>query len=342
MMDIGDKMETGKRSEINEYWQRPTDTKKLVIRYLTGWWLVLAGAVLGIALGAGIYMLYHAATDGVKYEAYSQFYLSFAPDESGEAYQYYNGYTWNELMTTDLVAEGTLARLEGSGIDLAKLESVTLAEIKSDIRVLRVTFTDEDEQICARIQSATEGSLEELGATAPEFIQIETIKSVAPARVYADDRIKQAMLLGAILGTIAAMLCLWFKTILEDKVMTVSDISPMSVPVLGIEFSSGNGRLRESVERLCRTNAAYMQAKADIGENAELERIDINTVIEGYPEDFDRLRALPGIVLEVPYGKVSKGTLELGLAALELQDCRVIGIIITKASEGFYRLYLAM
>lgn len=320
----------------SEYWQKKADDKKILICMLEKWWMVVIGILLGVAICVIGYFAYHAATDGIVYQGYSEFYLDFAADETGEAYQYYNGYTWNDLLSTDMIAKDTLAFLADTDIDIARLEADTNAEIKSDIRVLRVTFTDSDREACARLQEATEKSLEQHGEAAKEFIEINTIKSVEPTRVYADSRIKQAVLLGAIAGLIFGFIYIWIRNILDGKIRVPSDISNTSVSVIGIETDKEDDRVACKLNSLCAENVKYIFPGTSSEDVLRVSAMDILSA----QADFETIRGSDGVIIDVPYNRISESALEMILGTLSVQECNVKGIIITAADSRFYKLYL--
>lgn len=327
---------------LEEYWQKKIDSKKVVISYLEKIWVIAIGTAIGILIAIATYFVYHAITDGVLYEAYSEFYLDFATDEKGDAIQYYNGYTWNDLMTTNLIADGTMSRLDGTNVTLGKLEEVTLAEVKSDIRVLRVTITDSDKDLCAKIQKATEGSLEELGDSVKEFTDIKTIKSVEPVRVYADNRLKQAILLGALCGLIITLIGLWFKLILDDYVKTPSDLYGIGIPVAGVMFKNTDYKPGKRLGKLAVGNEEYLAGK--LGNNIsadEIVRINASDILlEDQDIDFDKLRQAKAVILEIPFGKVKSEAVRMLVTTLTIQECAPIALTITEADNNFYRMYL--
>lgn len=332
------------KASKTEYWKDHTDTARMAVCFVRNIWIVLAGIAAGIVLAIGIYFIYHAAADGVQYQAYSEFYLDFASDETGEAYQYYNGYTWNDLMTTDLIAEETLNALNGEA-DISRLEEDTLAEIKSDIRVLRVTITDSDKELCGDIQKATEDSLVKLGQSAKEFNSISVIKTSGPERIYADNRLLQAIELGAIAGCILSIIFLMFAFLMDDTIRTPVDLGGLDTCVLGVLPSGDADRTLMRLNDLLESNEACEVKK-------ELERDDPDSIYRlnaaeimdsgDTKELIEKARSSRAVIIEIPYKKVKKSVLRLLLDSLKTQDVNVLGCIISGADLRFYRTYYGL
>ncbi|MCR5595147.1 MAG: hypothetical protein K6G12_04820 [Lachnospiraceae bacterium] len=307
-------MKTGDRDQCGKdaYWTYRPDTRKMAILFVRNLWKVIIGMAAGAVVCALGYFAYHAIFDGTIYSGYSRFYIDFTIDEDGNAaYDYYNGYTWNDLMTTDLIAGYTLDNVQDKSIDIVKLEEDTRADILSDIRVLKVTFTDSDEAVCADIQQATEKAVVSLGEDAKEFDKISLIKSVAPSRVYTDDRIKQAILLGLLAGLIISLIVMRFKYILDDTIMLPSDIRDMGIKLLGVNLKEEDPELAKKLNSL------------------------INTESTG-AEDKDGKEP---VTIEIPYKGMTRSALRYELDRYEENGVPVKGAYINGADNAFYKIY---
>ena len=163
-----------------KYGNEGMDLKKLCILLFHKFWIVVLAAVIGAGLGAGVYLLHHVALNNNReYQAQSKVYLDFAPDETGEVYQHYNGYTWNDLMSTNLIIDTTMSYLP-EDYTAEEVSEATLAEILSDVRLLTITITTSNAERTAKILEATDRALVEMGQREQEFIDIEVIKETEP------------------------------------------------------------------------------------------------------------------------------------------------------------------
>lgn len=110
------------------------DMKKFVLFFLQKSWMLLAAAVIGATVGSVVYIAAHTVPESEReYQAVSKVYLDFAPDETGEIYQQYNGYTWNDLMATDPYMEPMLEELP-EDYTREEVTAAVKAEILSDLR----------------------------------------------------------------------------------------------------------------------------------------------------------------------------------------------------------------
>ena len=93
----------------------------------------------------------------VEYESVSKLYITFNQDENGDVYQYYNGYTWNELLDTDPILIAIMNHL--TGYEEEEVKDAASAEILSDIRLLTITVKGDSEKMVREIQAAVEEGL---------------------------------------------------------------------------------------------------------------------------------------------------------------------------------------
>ena len=222
------------KTEMNEeYLNRGMDLKRLALYLQKKIWLVIMLAILGATCGGIIYQVVRSMRMPVEYEAVSKLYISFGHDESGEVYQYYNGYTWNDLLDTDSILDIVMTALPG--YERRQVQDATTAEILSDIRLLTITVKGDNEKFVREIQDAVENGLREYARESKELDQIEVIRSGAPERVYWDDRTTSACVTGAILLGVLAVLVIGFNYVLDESVYVQEDVEKKySFKVLGI------------------------------------------------------------------------------------------------------------
>ena len=222
------------KTEMNEeYLNRGMDLKRLALYLQKKIWLVIMLAILGATCGGIIYQVVRSMRMPVEYEVVSKLYISFGHDESGEVYQYYNGYTWNDLLDTDSILDIVMTALPG--YERRQVQDATTAEILSDIRLLTITVKGDNEKFVREIQDAVENGLREYARESKELDQIEVIRSGAPERVYWDDRTTSACVTGAILLGVLAVLVIGFNYVLDESVYVQEDVEKKySFKALGI------------------------------------------------------------------------------------------------------------
>ena len=204
------------------------DMKKLFLCFVGKIWSVFLAGIVGAVFAGAVYtMLYVVPESEWEYRSISKVYLDFATDETGEVYQAYNGYTWNDLMATDPILDVTMAHLPGD-YTRAEVMAATKAEILSDLRLLTITVTAHEQDRCNAIMQATGQSLMELGSTAKEFTNIEVIQTVDAMQILADDRTMQAGIIGLVIAVVLMLLGMMFYYVLDDRIVIASDLKQVT------------------------------------------------------------------------------------------------------------------
>lgn len=222
-------------------------------------WLLPLAAVIGAVVGFILYFASHVIYGPARtYETTSMLYLIFAPDESGEVYDHYNGYTWNQLMTTDDIVNTTMDNLKQMGItELASgsetpgsieggvtrdevLRSTTAA-VPSDLRYLVITINNTDKDLAQAILIATDNALISYGQKRDEFISIKLEREDESAKLEAvTDRTVVATALGAGIFVILMIMAMMLMDAMDDAVYVPEDAEKRyHMPVLGVMPGDG-------------------------------------------------------------------------------------------------------
>lgn len=305
------------------------DMKKLMLCFIGKIWLVCLAAVVGAVVGGVIYTVAHVVPESEReYRAMSKIYLDFALDDTGEIYQEYNGYTWNDLMATDPILDVTMSYLPDD-YTREEVTSATKAEILSDLRLLTITVTTHEQDRCNMILHATGQSLMEWGDAAKEFTGVEVIQSTDAQLVVADDRTVQAVLVGLVIAVILLLLGMMYYYVLDDRILVASDLRRVT-DVSFIGYAKAGERLNREYE----DSLAYLKEQTG--------RISVLTVTQDggiTQERWQELCASDSVVILVQYGKVHAAYLAYVLEQLKARGCRLSGVAIGDADRKFLRRY---
>ena len=311
------------------YADEAMDVKKYMLCLLGRLPLLLAATVCGALLGALIYTIVRTVPESEReYQAYAKVYLDFAADETGEVYQAYNGYTWNDLMAADPIMNLTLA---GLSADYAReeVEEAMQAEILSDIRLLTLTVTTHSAARTDEILAAAVEALEDYGVQAKEFIGIKAVRVTQAKLLVADERLVQAVLIGLFLGLFLILLGVSLYYVMDDRILVAGDIRKVTdVSFLG--YTSVGEKLTDDYEK----NLSYLQDK-----QGTLQICDLEPDKPFSSEDFEKMRKARGVVLCLPYGKVHGTFLAYVIEQLNSQDCVLCGVSIRNGDGKFLRKY---
>lgn len=313
----------------SSYLNEGMDLKKYMICLWRRLPLVIAAGVAAALLFGVIYTLSRTVPEGEReYQAFAKVYLDFAADETGEVYQAYNGYTWNDLMAADPLMDLTLSYLSGD-YTREEVQAALRAEILSDIRLLTITVTTNREERTEAILHAAVQALTDYGEQAKEFIEIGAIQETEAKLLVADSRLLQAVLLGLFLGLFLALLGLALRGVFEARIMVAGDLKKVT-DVLFLGYADGPGNLSGDYEK----NLAYLRDKA--GDITVCEASFEQPFAE---EDFENLRKAPGVVLSVPFRKANAAWVSYVIDQLAAQDCVLMGVAIRDCDAGFLRKY---
>ena len=307
------------------------DMKKWILMLLHRFWMILAAAAAGAVLGGIIYTVVHTVPESEReYRAVSKVYLDFATDVTGQVYQEYNGYTWNDLMATDPILNLTMSYLPEDYTREEVIEA-TEATILSDLRLLTVTITTNHADRTDTILEATDQALEEYGSTAKEFVQIQAIQTTQASLVVADSRLVQAVLLGLVIAVAVVLLVMLLYYVLDDRILVASDVKQVTdIPFVGYAFKDMPERLQKDYD----SAIEYLQEK-----HGEILEIRVSLTEEIAAEQFVKAREADGIIVVVPYGKMHGTYLAYLIGQYQVQGCKIVGIAIADADVTFLRRY---
>jgi capsular polysaccharide biosynthesis protein len=273
------------------------DMKKFMLRLLKRWWLLLAAAAAGALVGAVVYTIERTVPESEReYQAVSKVYLDFAADESGEVYQEYNGYTWNDLMVTDPILDITMSKLPAD-YDREEVMAATEATILSDLRLLTVTITTHQPETTDAILAATDSALETYGESAKEFLQITTIQTTKAELVVADSRMAQAVALGAVIALFVLLFGMLLYDTLDDRIYVASDVRKVTdVSFCGYCFEGVTG-----ADGMAKQDAgSKAEARTDTLQEQGLRVTDLRQRLQAdYENALAYLRGTHGNVIEV-------------------------------------------
>ena len=305
------------------------DMKKLLLCFIGKIWLVCLAAVMGAAVGGIIYTVSHVVPESEReYQAIAKIYLDFAVDETGEVYQKYNGYTWNDLMATDPILDVTMSHLPDD-YTREEVTSATKAEILSDLRLLTITITTHEQDRCDAILHATGQSLTERGDAAKEFTKIEVIQTTDAMLVVTDNRTVQAAIVGLVMAVILLLLGMMYYYVLDDRILVASDLRKVT-EVSFVGYAKAGERLNREYE----DNLAYLKEQTGMVSVLTITQDDAIT-----QERWQELCASDGVVVVAQYGKVHAAYLAYVLEQLKTRGCRLSGVAIGDADGKFLRRY---
>lgn len=291
-------------------------------------WIVVA-AVVGAILFAIGYKTITSITDGEPlYQTTGDYYITFNFEEFENADDYYNAYTWDTILRQDILVDAALEQLP-EGYTKEQIRESVAGEMLGDYRVLTVHVQNASAEVANAIAESYTMALENFPQKVDMLSQIECWNQIPAVVVEKHTKTANAALLGAILGFLAGFFWLAFTAVLNDTVYTLGDMKQYrDLLFLGYETLQQD----EKESRLLEANITRM-----IGEPIPITYWNADTPLDTVP--FDALRDQQGLIMKLPFGKVTGKRLERILQQFALQGCSFKGCVITEVPDAFLKFY---
>lgn len=363
--------------ERESFMQEGIDGRRLFLWLKKRIIIIIASALAGAIFATGIYLIYAKISYGEpKYRAVREYYIYFNEDEDGNIQDYYNAYTWTDMLKTDPLILPVLDIL-GDKVTRQQVEEAVNATATTDIRLLHVEITTEDAALSDEISAAYDASLQAFGKTKTGFEKIELWKTDAAVEVKQENLSLNAALLGACLAGIAAFLFCLISYALEDVFYVEEDIRKKlfvwkNIPEQEFSCQTVGVLTREKSERWeqeflanaefllkGKTSAAVLvqmphgsKQKSEAGGKYE-EAFDtlkkaaefaghgggIFTVYSEETPDYEKLRQFDAVLVTVIWGEEKGRHLLHRLLQLQKQKVNVAGVVLIHAREEFLESY---
>lgn len=346
------------------YGKEPFDMRLFVLLCVRRLWVVLAGAVAGLALVGGIYYLKNVTFGGViPYTIDSKFYLEYAVDPSDQQpYSYFASFTWNDLLKSDSLVEEMLKELKIPMTAQELTDSFT-AELMSDLRVCYIHTIHEDAEKAREIDRVAGQAMASIGSRQKELKEISLISRGQPQLAMPDVRTMRACVLGIVLGIFFSVFGLGIRVMLEERVYVPGTLAwRYGIPVAG--YLGGEGK---ASDELASQLAGLLRGKHKIGVTAVNGELDLGSVVKALekvetavlsgdisqrytaipslwqaPEAGEAMHSQDGMVLLVQAGYDRGKAIEETLRLLRQLEVSVDAMVLVDADDRLIRQYTGL
>ncbi|MDE6744238.1 MAG: hypothetical protein K2J95_10215 [Lachnospiraceae bacterium] len=349
----------------DHFLQEKFDNRRFLLLNVNKIWQIAVGAVAGACLFAFLYYLKTDILQGEPlYRAQTLYGITFDREQVDNIHDYYNDYTWNEILDSDQIA----GRAAGKLGDLSKEEvaAATTIPTMSDIRFIWVYVDMESREQADRVMAAVGEALQEFALATDGFTEIAVWDVKETGQIREISLIGRMTVGGAVIGALAACFIICFASAMDDSVYTEQDAEErLGVPPAGVIMKSGKQQpeffekeLMENLKKLLGDKLSeekigiigILSADSVCGFSAEREKEYLKEVLEKCFPNAEVVEAsveqtegedadLDASILPVPYGKKNGKTLELVWKDLSLQERLPDAVVIVGADEKFYRRY---
>lgn len=269
-----------------KFWQEGMDGKRFALCLFKKAWIILAAALAGAAAAVGIYLFAALVLGGKpEYQVFSQYRIYFDKEKYGEIEDYYNAYTWGEIMKTDQVVDFVMEALP-EGISKAQVKASVSVGQMNDVKIMPLYITTQDGELSREIAEAYVYGLDRF-AKSIEGLSGMQCWTVEPAvQVPRATKTVNAIIFGGILGAVLSFLVLIFFYILDDSIYLEEDFAKrFPIPVLGIltrgkdadylEELKGNAAfLLKGSRRICLVDGSCLKQTGRMEKSGQLEKTE--------------------------------------------------------------------
>ena len=240
-----------KTGQVTAHMEEAVNRRSLWLRLWRTLWWIPACTVIGALATVLVYMgLWLGLTGQRQYRQISKYYLTFGNDAAGNPQDYYNDYTWNDLLFSLPAISQVIEAELPDGMDMKTARQDIEAQILSDVRVLTIQVTDKDPENVQELTNAVQDALVRYGHTAEEFQRIEYLSSGEVEQVVVTDRSRNAGLLGGLLGFLLSAAAVWICELLNDGVYCPEDAARRyGLPVLLVIDKENESSCRKSIKK---------------------------------------------------------------------------------------------
>lgn len=339
------------------FWQQGVDSRALfaiVVRKLP----VLVGlAIAGAVVGSSFYLLiFFIKSRNVTYVSETEYYIEFAEGRY-EAKDYYNAFTWNDVIATDLIL-GRAVELLGKGYERSEVRTMITADILSDVRYLTITIKGDDAQKVGDVQEALEVALEAFGDEKKEFDRIYKIEDLGICEEEVPFFTWRAAFLGAMVVFGVGLFWIVLQFGIGSAFYTKRDVSGvLGLPVYGMVFAGKkDGKLGEFAIRqekqlsdaMCALKERYKSLyllDASGGQKAKAFQQSLEKIKDADLPEFVLYEGLKQhdneafLVVVIPFGVHYREKITDIIDNVQLHGGRVLGAVLIDVDKIWARIY---
>lgn len=327
-----------------EYSREAVDYRLLWLRFVRKIWMLPIAVLAGVILtAAGYYCARVVAAGGRTYQAESIFYIEFAENSEGEDYDYYNYFTWDEVIHTDYFTEYVYNRMNGE-FSKEELSSYITATIDSDVRYLYVRCNTHNPELSMKLAAVMEEIVPKFAENKKEFEKIEIAKKAVAAKDSTKLRMGNACFLGACLGLGVSVIWILAVLVMDTAIYLPSSFERRyHIPCLGAdfmpEFFPNCSYLLKAAVKIAKVPAEETSdADVEVRGEETAQVISCRNPIE-YPEELDKIRECDKVILCVKAGRKNDESVKRMLEQMNRQEIKVTAAVLVGADEKLISAY---
>lgn len=335
--------------------EETVDYKLFWLRFLKKIWIIFAAAIVGsLVIGVPYYLINITFGPAPEYRIVTEYYLDYAADGSGSTYEYFNYYTWGEIVDTDefiAILRDNLPKEMFANENT--LRTYTDATVESDVRYLTTTVQTEHPDKTVRIARAMEQSIIDFADMQKELQAVRMVTQPLEAEsVYADVRPVRAYILGAVLGLLAGLTGVCIYIICDSSVylpkMLEKRYKIKALGCLSFEESKNNicyatqgaknvTLVWTEIDKLSKSDSAVDFITENLGDTCNISTIKENVLSAEFR--FDALRNSDAVILLVEAQAGNGKKIERVIDQMRRQDIVLSGAFLFGEDKKLIKRY---
>lgn len=329
--------------------KEPMDYKLFWLRFVKKIWIVLASLVTGACVvGIPYYLVNITFGEGPEYKITSEYYLDYAEDGSGATYEYFNYYTWSEIVDTDeflAILKDVLP--DEMFVNDNTLREYTDATVESDTRYLTTTVSTEHPNKTEKVARAMEEAIILFAENQKELSSARVITAPGEAIIsYPDVRCGRAIILGAVIGMFIGLLYVSVSIICDSSIYLPSTLERRyGLKAMGCEsfgetknnicYECENAKnvsfIWEDVKNISESESLMTFIQDVLPDTCEIKKNEKDVLAEDF--EFGKLRNTDKVFLMVKAGEHNGKKIERIIEQIKRQDIVISGAFLYKEDK---------
>lgn len=311
---------------MEEFMKEPFDFKRFAILNLKRIWIVILTAIVCACLFGVVYTCYRNSQQTV-YRSDILYNISFDRDQVNNIHDYYNDYTWNDVLDSDAIAGKAAGYIGVSKADIA--DSTTIPTM-SDIRLIHVYVDTDSMELSEKYADAITDALSAFAGETDGFKSIEVMSNEGVSTVDIADYILRCTVAGGIIGLILGIIIVLYISAMDDRIYIEKDVRKVVGDMAIIAVSNGNV-LTKNADTYGIADAKVIPLDLDIASSEEITELS-KMLSCGGTSDKD-------IVISVKAGKDSSLVLYREYENYKAAGKNVVAVLLNYDKSDFYRKY---
>lgn len=328
------------------------DSKALLVTFIRRLPQLFLLAVAGAVFGSGLNLLVtlYASRESV-FTAETEYYIDFA-DGRLEAKDYYNDYTWNDVIATDWILGRMMEEL-GAEYDRNTVKQMLRADILSDVRYLTITVRGKDENEVYAVSNAFGNAIAVFGEDREEFDAICKIEDNGIEKERPNWFVWRTAFWGMVVFVGIGIFLTALAFMVGDRFYTKTDVMKyLELTAIGLLYKNGNqksgiqeSRLIKELRELLKNNkkiylldatdgrdaGLFVKKLAELGADVDLEAF---LPCERYVTGDDAV-----ILVVIPFGRVYREKITDEINNAVTHGGKISGAVLTECDRRWTDMY---